>query len=199
MMIYDVFEHVAMNKPVMAAVIAAGTAFLASLVSFLSWRRIHADRWSIRWPGRSDPVDSPHATHLMVEAKPRPEDVRFLEEGLYEFNARATGISDGKLLSLFVRTADGSPIAGAFGWTWGGTCYIRYLFVVENMRGHGQGTMLMRAIQKEANSRDCRQIVLETFDFQAFAFYQKFGFEEVGRVEDYPLGHQYLILVKRLP
>jgi hypothetical protein len=38
----------------------------------------------------------------MVEAKPRPEDVRFLEEGLYEFNARATGILDGKLLSLFV-------------------------------------------------------------------------------------------------
>ena len=124
---------------------------------------------------------------------------RFLEESLYEFNARATGISDGKLLSLFVRTPDGSPIAGAFGWTWGGTCYIRYLFVAENMRGRGQGTMLMRAIQKEANSRDCRQIVLETFDFQAFAFYQKFGFEEVGRVEDYPLGHQYLILVKRLP
>ena len=109
-----------------------------------------------------------------------------LEECLYEFNARATGISDGKLLSLFVRNPDGSPIAGAFGWTWGGTCYIRYLFVAENMRGHGQGTMLMCAIQKEAKSRDCRQIVLETFDFQAFAFYQKFGFEEVGRVEDYP-------------
>jgi len=144
MMMYGVFEHVAMNKPVMAALITAGTAFLARLVSFLSWWRIHADRWSIRWPGRS-------GTHLMVEAKPRPEDVRFLEECLYEFNARATGISDGKLLSLFVRTPDGSPIAGAFGWTWGGTCYIRYLFVAENMRGRGQGTMLMRAIQKEAN------------------------------------------------
>jgi hypothetical protein len=78
MMIYGVFEHVAMNKPVMAALIAAGTAFLASLVSFLSWWRIHADRWSIRWPGRSDPVDLPHGTHLMVEAKPRPEDVGFL-------------------------------------------------------------------------------------------------------------------------
>ena len=78
MMIYGVFEHVAMNKPVMAALIAVGTAFLASLVSFLSWWRIDADRWSIRWPGRSDPVDFPHGTHLMVEAKPRPEDVRFL-------------------------------------------------------------------------------------------------------------------------
>jgi hypothetical protein len=109
MMIYGVFEHVAVNKPVMAALIAAGTAFLASLVSFRSWWRIHADRWSIRWPGRSDPVDFSHGTHLMVEAKPRPEDVRFLEECLYEFNARATGISDGKLLSLFVRP-DRSPI-----------------------------------------------------------------------------------------
>ena len=98
-MIYGVFEHVAMNKPVMAALIAAGTAFLASLVSFLAWWPIHADRWSIRWPGRSDPVDFSHGTHLMVEAKPRPEDVRFLEECLYKFNARATGISEKSFLA----------------------------------------------------------------------------------------------------
>ena len=39
MMIYGVFEHVAMNDAVMAAVLASGTAFLASLASFLCWRR----------------------------------------------------------------------------------------------------------------------------------------------------------------
>jgi hypothetical protein len=39
MMIYGVFEHVAMNDAVMAAVIATGTAFLASLASLLAWRR----------------------------------------------------------------------------------------------------------------------------------------------------------------
>ena len=50
MMVYGVFEHVATNKPVMAALITAGTAFLASLVSFLSWWRIHADRWSFDGP-----------------------------------------------------------------------------------------------------------------------------------------------------
>jgi hypothetical protein len=33
-MIYGVFEHVAMNKPVMAALIAAGTAFLAGSRQF---------------------------------------------------------------------------------------------------------------------------------------------------------------------
>lgn len=31
MMIYGVFDHVAMNAPVMAAVVATGTAFLSSL------------------------------------------------------------------------------------------------------------------------------------------------------------------------
>jgi CDP-diglyceride synthetase len=39
MMVYGTFEHVAMNDAVMAAVLATGTAFLASLASFLAWRR----------------------------------------------------------------------------------------------------------------------------------------------------------------
>jgi drug/metabolite transporter (DMT)-like permease len=39
LMIYGAFEHVAMNEPVMAAVLATGTAFLASLAMFLAWRR----------------------------------------------------------------------------------------------------------------------------------------------------------------
>jgi hypothetical protein len=44
MMIYGAFEHVAMNDAVMAAILATGTAFLASLASFLSWRR--SRRWA---------------------------------------------------------------------------------------------------------------------------------------------------------
>jgi len=145
-----------------------------------------------------DPLDAPPGTHLIVETEPRPEDIRFLEERLYEFNIQATGISDANLLGLFVRDPDGSLMGGAFGWTWGGTCYIRYLFVPANMRKQGQGTMLMRGVEKEAKSRGCSQIVLETHDFQAPGFYQKLGFEVVGGVADYPRGYQYLTLVKHL-
>jgi ribosomal protein S18 acetylase RimI-like enzyme len=144
----------------------------------------------------------PHSSHpqadLMVESEPAPQDVRFLRDRLYEFNVRATGISDGNFLSLFTRAPDGSPVAGIFGWTWGGTCYIRYLFVSENMRGQGQGTRLIRAVETEAKSRGCRQIVLETHDFQAPRFYQKLGFSIVGRVDHYPQDHQFLMLVKQL-
>jgi hypothetical protein len=44
MMIYGVFEHVAMNDAVMAAVLAAGTALLASLASFVCWRQYRKSR-----------------------------------------------------------------------------------------------------------------------------------------------------------
>jgi ribosomal protein S18 acetylase RimI-like enzyme len=135
---------------------------------------------------------------LIVETEPRPEDIRFLEEQLYTFNVAATGIKDGKLFAVFVRSVDGSPIAGASGWTWGGTCYIRHLLVSEARRGQRLGSALLRAVEKEAVSRKCHQIVLETHDFQAPAFYHSVGFVVVGRVGDYPRGHQYLTLVKRL-
>lgn len=39
MMVYGVFDHVALNDAVMAAILATGTAFLASLLAFVSWRR----------------------------------------------------------------------------------------------------------------------------------------------------------------
>jgi hypothetical protein len=38
MMIYGAFEPVAMNEPVMAAVLATGTAFLSALATLLGWR-----------------------------------------------------------------------------------------------------------------------------------------------------------------
>ena len=146
---------------------------------------------------RTDTSNSPGSAPLIVETEPAPESIRFLEEHLYDFNVQATG-AEGNLIGLFLRTANGSQVGGVYGWTWGGTCYVRYLFVAESMRGQGEGTRLMRAVEKEAKARNCRQIVLETHDFQAPGFYQKLGFDVVGRVDDYPQGHQYLTLVKHL-
>lgn len=39
MMVYGAFQHVALSDPVMAAILATGTTFLASLATYLSWRR----------------------------------------------------------------------------------------------------------------------------------------------------------------
>jgi ribosomal protein S18 acetylase RimI-like enzyme len=61
------------------------------------------------------------------------------------------------------------------------------------------GTQL--TVETEPRSEDIKfleQIVLETYDFQAPIFYQKLGFQTVGRISDYPRGHEFLMLVKHL-
>ena len=138
------------------------------------------------------------AAALIVEAEPDPRDVRLLEERLYEFNVQATGIDDGEWLGLFLRGPDGSLIGGAYGWSWGDACFLRYLFVPAGLRHQGYGTRLMRMVEQEARRRGCRQIVLETHDFQAPGFYRKFGFAVTGTVEEYPRGHRLLTMVKQL-
>jgi len=135
---------------------------------------------------------------LIVETDPSLEDIRFLEDGLIDFNIQTTGITDGSFIGIFLRRSDGLRTGGLYGWVWGSTCYVRYLFVAESLRKQGQGTRLMRAVEAEARARNCRQIVLETHSFQAPGFYRKLGFEVIGRVEGYPQGHQYLTLAKRL-
>jgi GNAT superfamily N-acetyltransferase len=135
---------------------------------------------------------------VVLETEPNPEDVRRLDERLYAFNVETTGITDGKLLALFLRDKDGAVVGGIYGWTWGATCYVRYLFVPAEMRKQGHGSSLMQAVEAEAKARGCGQIVLQTHDFQAPEFYRRLGFEITGRVEGYPRGHQYLTMVKRL-
>ena len=135
---------------------------------------------------------------IAIEHEPRPEDVRVLEDLLYDFNAAATGIRDGKYLALFLRDGAGRVIGGLFGWTWGATCYVRYLFVPSELRRQGHGSQLMRRVEDEAKVRGCRQIALETHDFQAPEFYRRLGFEVVGSIDGYPIGHRQVTMVKRL-
>jgi GNAT superfamily N-acetyltransferase len=121
-----------------------------------------------------------------------------LEQRINEFNVQTTGIADGKLLAAFLRDDEGTALGGVFGWTWGATCYIRYLFVPAQVRKRGYGSRLMASVEAEASARGCTQLVLETHDFQAPQFYCKLGFKITGLVSDYPCGHQYLTLVKQL-
>jgi ribosomal protein S18 acetylase RimI-like enzyme len=124
-------------------------------------------------------------------------DVQFLDDRIYEFNASRTGIADARLLAILVRDAE-AIVAGLYGWTWGQCCEVKILWVHERHRGAGLGTRLMTSAEAEARSRGATQIVLSTHSFQAPAFYQRLGFEIVGRIDDYPVGHQSIFLRKRL-
>lgn len=135
---------------------------------------------------------------LTIETEPSLQDVQFLEDQINAFNIARTGIRDGTLLACFVRDDAHQVIAGIYGWTWGGCCEIRYLWVQRELRGRGYGRRLLLAAEQEARARGCTQIVLDTHSFQAPQFYIKYGYEIFGTVKDYPRHEQKLYLLKSL-
>jgi len=135
---------------------------------------------------------------IALSEEPDRDDVVLVEERLYEYNVARTGIADGRLLGLFARDEARTIVGGLYGWTWGAACEIRSLWVDERWRGRGLGSKLLTTAEEEARRRGARQIVLSTHSFQAPDFYRRFGFEVVAEVPDYPLGHQHLLLRKRL-
>ncbi|WP_210528835.1 GNAT family N-acetyltransferase [Rubellimicrobium arenae] len=76
--------------------------------------------------------------------------------------------------------------------------FLHLLGVAPEARGSGVGTRLMQAIEEEARRRDCLGLWLDTYSFQAPGFYARLGFEEVGRIPDYPPGQARIFLAKRL-
>jgi ribosomal protein S18 acetylase RimI-like enzyme len=133
-----------------------------------------------------------------ADEHPSDSDFHFLEERINEYNVQRTGIRDAKILSYLVREEDGTIIAGLYGWTWGGCCEVRYLWVRWDYRNRGYGKGLMAAAQSEAIARGCRQMVVDTHSFQAPRFYQNLGFEIIATHADYPRGHQKHYLRKVL-
>jgi N-acetylglutamate synthase-like GNAT family acetyltransferase len=136
--------------------------------------------------------------HRVEVEDPSSADIEFLEERLYEFNAGATGITDGRSLGIFVRDESKRIVAGAAGNTWGRTCELRQVWVAAPLRGSGLGRRVMAEAEAEAVRRGCQQLVLTTHSFQAPDFYRKLGFQVVCELADHPLGHVHMLMRKRL-
>ena len=123
-----------------------------------------------------------------IDDEPSKADIAELEERLNDFNFETTGIRDGRELAIFERDDAGRMIAGIYGWTWGGTCEIDTLWLDESQRRTGKGSAMLRAVEDEARSRGCAQVLLGSHGFQAPGFYLKQGYELIATVEDYPRG-----------
>ncbi|HTY76644.1 MAG TPA: GNAT family N-acetyltransferase [Candidatus Bathyarchaeia archaeon] len=133
-----------------------------------------------------------------AESEPRPEDVRFLDDRLYEYNVEKTGFDNGQWLAFFVRDGEGAIAAGLHGWTWGGVGKVLTLWVRKDLRGHGYGARLLAAAEAEAKARGCDRLTLDTYSFQAPLFYQKKGYEVIDAIEDALPSHRLYRLKKAL-
>ena len=135
---------------------------------------------------------------ITVRTGDAPDLESFLAQRIYEYNAAATGYHDGESFSAVHQNESGSIEAGVYGFTWGGCCFVSYLWVAEALRRRGMGSELLRAVEGHAREKRCRLILLSSHSFQAPDFYARRGYEKVARIRDYPVGYDDIVLVKRL-
>lgn len=122
----------------------------------------------------------------------------FLADRVHEYNAAATGYHDAESFAAVQENRAGEVEAGICGYTWGGCCYVTYLWVSESSRGKGLGSELLGAAERHAREKRCRLVLLASHSFQAPEFYARRGYEPVARVNDHPVGHANIFYAKRL-
>jgi GNAT superfamily N-acetyltransferase len=135
---------------------------------------------------------------LRIEDDPRQAEVAALEDRLHRYNVAATGHDDGRWLAIFVRDPTGEIMAGLHGWTWGGTGFVRTLWVREDLRRQGMGARLLQTAEREAARRGCREMRLDSHGYQAPGFYRRLGYEQIGELPGWPAGTTCMFFRKAL-
>ena len=102
------------------------------------------------------------------------------------YNRSKREAAESEPLNLYIEDEQGELMAGLVAETFGNWLEIEYLFVKEDLRGQGIGSQLLQQAESEAKKRNCRFAFVNTYQFQAPAFYQKHGYQEVFTLKDYP-------------
>jgi ribosomal protein S18 acetylase RimI-like enzyme len=124
---------------------------------------------------------------LILSADPTEDEIQVLRDGLEHFN-RTTPFGGDRAknpLAVWLRD-DRRVLGGAYGDTHYGWLYLSLLWVDEAWRGQGWGRRLVEHFEAEGVARGCRATWVDTYEFQAPRFYQRLGYLEFGRLEDFP-------------
>jgi GNAT superfamily N-acetyltransferase len=130
--------------------------------------------------------------------EPSEPDAARVDAGLDAYNHASADMAAIRRLACFARTADGVVVAGAVGRRWGTAAELQQIWVREDLRRAGLGSRVARAFEDLARRRGCDLLYLDTFTFQAPAFYERLGFAVACELPGFPGGSSKLILTKRL-
>lgn len=129
---------------------------------------------------------------------PNEKEIQYVKDSLYQFNKEFVGDDGHAPLNIVEYDDDGTVIGGIAGGTYWGWMYVDILWVHENHRKKGIGSMLLKEAESEAVKRGCHHVHLDTMSWQAPEFYKKHGYEVVGILPDIPSGNRKYLLVKTL-
>jgi GNAT superfamily N-acetyltransferase len=150
-------------------------------------------------PGTGGGRGSVEAMELILSGAPTEDEVQVLRDGLEHFN-QTTPFGDNRVknpLAVWLRE-DGRVLGGAYGDTHYGWLYLGLLWIGQEWRGLGWGRRLVEHFEAEGAARGCHAVWVDTYEFQAPRFYERLGYREFGRLEDFPSGSARIFYWKPL-
>jgi GNAT superfamily N-acetyltransferase len=134
---------------------------------------------------------------VIVDYAPAEADNAVVREGIIASNEKIVGERD-KAFSIFLKNDLGKVFGGIQAFLGTESVYIDVLWVEEKLQKQGYGTQLLDAVEREAIKQGCIFSLVDTWDFQAEEFYLKNGYERIGELKNYWLGHAKIFLRKNL-
>ncbi|MGZ9805577.1 GNAT family N-acetyltransferase [Streptococcus sp. V869] len=123
--------------------------------------------------------------HIRLE-NTESQKAQKIGELVRSYNRSKREAAESEPLNLYIEDEQGQLLAGLVAETFGNWLEIEYLFVKDDLRGQGIGSQLLQRAESEAKNRNCRYVFVNTYQFQAPAFYQKHDYQEVFTLKDYP-------------
>ena len=124
----------------------------------------------------------------------------YLQGIMNEYHEAFPAMQVPKSRRFILRATDdkGDIVGGAIIWIYWNWLEISLLALEKEVRGQGLGRRLMRVMEDKARAEGCTKARVEAFGHQALGFYQKLGYQIVGKLEGYPEGFDYYWLRKGL-
>lgn len=151
-------------------------------------------------------VSGQKETITMISSEHSKSDKEAVYSWLREFNHEQNGefmrsLEEGANLEFFLvaRNLSDEIVGGLEGVTQHLWLRINLMAVAPASRSQGIGTELVRAAEKMALEKGCRHAYVDTMSYQAVGFYERLGFVETGRLENWDSqGHDKFFFVKEL-
>jgi GNAT superfamily N-acetyltransferase len=132
-------------------------------------------------------------TNYVIEESTR-EEYGLVDNGIVEYNlSKVPFTQEPSFISInrVIKGLNGEVLAGINIQLYCWNClYVDVLWVKEEYRKEGYGSILLNEVEKIAKDKGCNLIHLDTFDFQAKDFYLKHGYEIFGVLDDCPMEHK---------
>ena len=142
-------------------------------------------------------MDAPYTVTLHDDGAPEPA-ASLVDSGIGRYNSTHSSADQTRPLAAIAVSADGTTLGGAIGRTWGACCELRLLWVDDEQRQRGVGRALMAAFEQRARERGCTLVYLDTFSFQAPAFYRALGYACAHEISGYAPGVVKYTMTKTL-